>query len=38
MDIHYREAEAGRTVLIDELTKEMKDAEEFNLKSSVDAE
>ncbi len=38
MDIHHREAEAGRTVLVEELMKEMKDAEEFNLKSTVDAE
>lgn len=35
MEIHYKEAEAGRTTLITTLEQEAKDAEEFKLKSTV---
>lgn len=35
MEIKFREAEAGRTHLIEDLMKEVQDKEEFNLKSVV---
>ena len=35
MELHHKEAEAGRTTLITTLEQEAKDAEEFKLKSTV---
>lgn len=35
MEIHYKEAEAGRTVLTETLMQEEEDAKEFKLKSAV---
>lgn len=34
MEIHMREAEAGRTALIDDILQEFKDKQEFNLKTA----
>lgn len=36
MELHYKEAEVGRTVLTETLIQEAKDVEEFKLKSTVD--